>query len=264
LKLAVAGKGGVGKTTVSGTLARLLAKSGYSVLAVDADPSMNLAYPLGIPFEEASKITPLSDNHDLIEERTGVRPGSSGAVFSLTPTVHDISEKYGVVGPDGVRLLVMGTVRSGGSGCMCPANSLIKALLRHLLVRAEEAVVMDMEAGLEHLGRGTIRGVDSLICVVEARMQSLETARRIRDLAYQIGVREVLVVVNKVRSLGERIFVERALAKLDLPVVAAIPYDEEWEVADMLRIAPLDHAPNSPAIEAVDSLKEYLIKRYRC
>ncbi len=262
MKLAVVGKGGVGKTMISGTLARLLAREGYRVLAIDVDPSMNLAYSIGIPSDVASKMTPLTDNHNLIEERTGARPGSSGAVFNLTPKVNDIAEKYGTPGPDDTRLLVMGTVRSAGSGCMCPSNALAKALVRHLLTSLKEAVVMDMEAGLEHLGRGTVKGVDAMICVVEPRMQSIETARRIRELSTQMGVKEVLVVGNKLKNEEERGLIEKSLAAVNLPLVATIPYDESIEKADMVRIAPIDYAPNSPAVRAVESLKTYLINRF--
>ncbi|MFQ6134774.1 MAG: AAA family ATPase [Nitrososphaerales archaeon] len=262
MKLAVVGKGGVGKTLIAGILARQLAREGYKVLAIDVDPSMNLAYSLGIPSDTASKITPLSEDHDLIEERTGARPGSSGSVFSLTPTVYDIAEKYGVPGPDGTRLLVMGTVRSGGSGCMCPTNALAKALVRHLLVSAKEAVVMDMEAGLEHLGRGTVRGVDAMLCVVEPRMQSIETARRIHELSAHIGVKTVLIVGNKLKREEERGLIEKALVDIGLPLIATIPYDESMEQADMARIAPIDYTPDSPAVKAVESLKKYLIQQY--
>ncbi|MCL4435560.1 MAG: AAA family ATPase [Thaumarchaeota archaeon] len=262
MKLAVVGKGGVGKTLISGTLARLLARDGYKVLAIDVDPSMNLAYSIGVPVDVAAKIVPLSEDHDLIEERTGARPGSSGSVFSLTPTVFDIAEKYGVPGPDGIRLLVMGTVRSGGSGCMCPTNALAKALMRHLLVSVKEAVVMDMEAGLEHLGRGTVRGVDAMLCVVEPRMQSIETAKRIEDLSKDLGVKTVLVVANKVKRDEDLALIERALAGSDMRIIASIPYDESMEQADMSRTAPLDFAPDSTVVKAVDLLKHSIISRY--
>jgi CO dehydrogenase maturation factor len=259
LKVAVAGKGGVGKTLIAGTLSRFLARDEYRVLAIDADPAMNLAYALGIPFEAVSKIVPLTENEELIRERTGVKPGTGfGAFFSLTPTVDDIAEKYGVVGPDNVRLLVMGTVRSGGSGCMCPANALIRALIRHVTLERKDAVVMDMEAGLEHLGRATVRGFNALICVVEPGVQSIETAMKIKRLALDIGVKKVLVVGNKAASREDRKFIEKSLKDADLELACIIPFDKAILRADTLRVAPIDYSPKSPAIEAIKELKETL------
>ena len=262
MKLAVVGKGGVGKTSITGTLARQLGREGYKTLAIDVDPSMNLAYSLGISSNIASKITPLSENHSLIEERTGATPGSSGGVFSLNPTVNDIAEKYGISGPDGIRLLVMGTVRAAGAGCMCPTNSLAKALVRHLMVSAKEAVVMDMEAGLEHLGRGTVRGVDAMLCVVEPRMQSIDTARRIKDLSKELGVKSLLIVGNKMKNNSEHVFLKKVSAELRIPLLATIPYDESIEQADMARVAPIDFAPDSPVVSAIESLKSSLIMKF--
>ncbi|MEM3437963.1 MAG: carbon monoxide dehydrogenase accessory protein CooC [Nitrososphaerales archaeon] len=262
MKLAIAGKGGVGKTTLAGILARLLAKDGYKVIAIDADPAMNLSSVLGIDQYTTSKIIPISENYDLIEERTGARPGSSGSVFSLTPTVHDIADKYGVLGPDNIKLIVMGTVKSGGSGCMCPANSLLRALLRHILINRKDAVIMDMEAGLEHLGRGTIKGVDAILSVVEPRMQSIDTANRISKLARDIGINSIFAVGNKVRNEEEKNFLNDVLNKINLPIIGIIPYDEAIAKSDMLRISPIDFAPNSQAIKAINSIKDILIKRY--
>lgn len=263
MKLAIAGKGGVGKTLVAATLSRLLAQDGYKVLAVDADPAMNLAYALGIPDDSASTIVPICENVKLIEERTGVSPGSSyGAVFTLTPTVDDIAERFGVMGPDGVRLLVMGTIKSGGSGCMCPANALIRALIRHITLRRKEAVVMDMEAGLEHLGRATTKGVDALITIVEPGIQSIETAMRIKKLALDMGVQEVLAVGNKVVTDGDKMFIEDSLKKKDLPLLCLIPFDKAISRAEMLRIAPIDFAPTSSGITAIRELREKLRNKY--
>lgn len=262
MKLAIAGKGGVGKTTFAGILARLLARDGYKVIAIDADPAMNLAFVLGIDRETTSKIIPISENYDLIEERTGARPGSSGSIFSLTPNVHDIADKYGALGPDDIRLIVMGTVKSGGSGCMCPANSLLRALLRHVLINRKDAVIMDMEAGLEHLGRGTAKGVDAILSIVEPRMQSIETANRIYSLAQDIGVKSILAVGNKVRNEEEKNFLYDILNKINLPIIGIVPYDEAIAKSDMLRISPIDFAPDSPAIKAINAIKDILVKCY--
>jgi CO dehydrogenase maturation factor len=263
VKIAVAGKGGVGKTFISGTLARLLAREGYNVLAVDADPNINTASSLGIPSDVAEKIVPLSDNEELIREKTGVAPGKSyGQMFRLTPTVSDIVDKFGVVGPDGVQLLVMGTVKDGGSGCMCPSNALLRVLVQHLLIQREDILVMDMVAGLEHLGRGTARRMDTMLVVVEPRMKSVDTVKRILKLAEDIEVREVLAVGNKIGSEREKRFVEEKMGELGVPIAAYIPYDEAVAEADMLGEAPIDHNPNSAAIMALAELKNHLKQRY--
>lgn len=263
MKVAVAGKGGVGKTLIAGTLARLLARDGFRVLAVDADPAMNLAYALGIPSDTASKIVPLTENKGLIEERTGAKPGTAFSIFiNLTPTVDDIAERYGVLGPDGVKLLVMGTLRSGGSGCMCPANSLIRALIRHITLVRGDAVVMDMEAGLEHLGRATVRGFDALLCVVEPGAQSIETARRIKHLAEDINIREVLAVGNKVMRKEDERIIKDSLNKIELDLICSIPFDTDIIRADSSRVAPIDYVPSSPAIAAIKKLEAILKEKY--
>lgn len=263
MKIAVAGKGGVGKTFISGTLARLFAQAGYSVLVIDADPNINTASSIGISAEVAEKIVPLSDNDDLILEKTGVAPGKSyGQIFRLTPTVSDIVEDFGVVGPDGVKLLVMGTVKGGDTGCMCPSNALIRVLIQHLLIQRKEVLVMDMVAGLEHLGRGTARRMNTMLVVVEPRMKSIDTVRRIIRLAGDIEIKEVLAVGNKIRNATERTFIEEKLKELGISIVAYIPYDDSVAEADMLGKAPIDHDPESPAIKAVAGLVGFLEKRY--
>lgn len=263
MKIAIAGKGGVGKTFISGTLARLLAQAEYSVLVIDADPNINTASSIGISAEVAEKIVPLSDNDDLILEKTGVAPGKSyGQIFRLTPTVNDIVEDFGVVGPDGVKLLVMGTVKGGDMGCMCPSNALIRVLIQHLLIQRKEVLVMDMVAGLEHLGRGTARRMDAMLVVVEPRMKSIDTVRRIISLAADIEIKEVLAVGNKIRNATERNFIEGRLKELEIPIVAYIPYDDSVAEADMLGKAPIDHDPESSSIKAVAGLVEFLEGRY--
>lgn len=260
MKVAVAGKGGVGKTFIAGTLARLFARGGYRVLAIDADPAMNLAYALGVPPDVAENIVPIAENDELVEERTGARKGSSGAIFSLTPRVSDIAERYGVHGPEGTRLLVMGTVKSGGTGCMCPANALLRALLGHLLIQERELVVMDMEAGLEHLGRGVAKGFEELLNVVEPSAQSVVTALRIRKLALDLGVQRMLIVANKVRNEGDECFLKNALKPMGMPLFAVIPFDDMVAEADMKRVAPIDYAPSCPAVKAVENMAEALKK----
>src|SRR5450759_5876158 len=197
MKLAITGKGGVGKTTICALLAQALAKGGRRVLAVDADPNSTLAECLGFP--DSDSIRPISEMNDLIEERTGVKPGTSGAIFKINPRVDDIPERFSIL-HNGIRLLRMGTLKIGGSGCYCPENAFLKNLITHLLLTDQDVMVIDMEAGIEHLGRATVQGVDWLLIVVEPSRQSTDTARRIRSMAGEIGLKRIAVVGNKCRG----------------------------------------------------------------
>jgi CO dehydrogenase maturation factor len=268
LKIAVSGKGGVGKTLVAGTISRLLARDQYRVLAVDADPALNLSYSLGIPSDVAAKIVPLTNNEDFIRERAGVGSQIEDTTgfqnfFKLNPKVDDVAEKYGVIGPDGVKLLVIGTIGFGGSGCMCPANALIRAILRHISLKSDEAVVMDMEAGLEHLGRGTTRGFQLLLCVVEPGTQSIETARKIKNLAKDIGINRVAVVANKITSHEDEAFIKKSVSELGLDLIGSIPFDDSIRRADIEQVAPIDYSENTPAIMAIQELKEKIEEYYK-
>lgn len=236
---------------------------GFNVLAIDADPAMNLAHAIGIPPEVSSKIVPIAENSSLIEERTGAKPGSAfGLLFSLTPTVDDIADKYGVIGPDGVRLLVMGTIRSGGSGCACPAFSLLSALLRHITLRRGDIVIMDSEAGLEHLGRATARGFDALLCALEPNMQSIETGIKIRKLAGEINIKDVIFVGNKVVDQSDEAYIKEELGKLSLDLFHIIPFDPNIIAAGKVRKAPIDYIQSSPAIIAIKDLAKKLMNRF--
>jgi len=206
MKLAIAGKGGVGKTTVASLLARIYAAEGKKVIAIDADPDANLATALGIPVEEARRITPIVELKDLIEQRTGAKPGTTGTYFKLNPKVDDIPERFSAQ-KDNVRLMVMGTVKGGGTGCICPESALLRRLLAHLLLERFEVVIMDMDAGLEHLGRGTAQGVEAFIIVVEPGQRSLETAKAIKRLAEDLGIGECYVVGSKTQSDADRQFI---------------------------------------------------------
>ncbi len=202
-------------------LSNILRESGYSVLAIDADPNPTLAMALGFP--DSERITPISEMGDLIEERTGARPGEAAPYFKLNPKVDDIPENYWVE-HEGIRLMVMGRLKKGGSGCYCPENALLEALVAHLLLNRDEAVVMDMEAGVEHFGRATAKGVDQLIVVVEPGRGSIETAYRIRELAGDIGLHSIKAVGNKVRSDKDREFLLAAMP--DFEFLGFIPYDQ--------------------------------------
>ena len=223
----------------------MLARDGYEVLAIDADPDMNLASSLGVE----TPPRPLAEYKDLIQERAG----EEGGAFIYNPKVDDIAGKYGVIGPDGVRMLVMGTVDRGGSGCMCPASAFLRALLRHLMLKDKSAVILDMEAGIEHLGRGTTRGMDLMIVVVEPGARSLETAERIKKLSSEIGVTNLFAVVNKGGS--EKVI--EMLDKLGIPVLGEIPFDTKLMHADLEKKAPIE--VGGEAVEAIGKIKEKLM-----
>ncbi len=239
-KIAISGKGGVGKTTLAGMLARQYATEGAPVLAIDADPDANLASSLGVPPELAATITPIAEMEELIEERTGARPGSSGAYFRLNPKVDDLPDRY-ALHHEGVRLMVMGTVDRGGSGCVCPENVLLKTLVTHVLIQREDTLIMDMEAGVEHLGRGTADSVDAMIVVVEPGQRSVQTAHHVARLAQDLGIHRCFVVGNKVRDDRDREFIREQVAPL--PVLGFMSYNPAVAEADLAGRSPYGTDP---------------------
>jgi len=238
MKIAVSGKGGVGKTTLVAILAKLYVESGQKVFVIDADPDANLALTLGFP--DSCNIVPLVQMKELIEERTGAKPGTSAPLFRLNPRVDDIPEKY-FVEHNGIKLAVMGTVRGGGLGCTCPENAFLKALLRHLIVDRTEVVILDMEAGIEHLGRGTVEAIDRLIVVVEPGTRSIETAHRIKKLAEDIGLKNIAIAGNKIRNAEDMKFIEKNLKGFE--ILGYIPYNEKIIQADLEKLPPFKVAP---------------------
>lgn len=253
MKLAITGKGGVGKTTLAGILARLYAAEGRPVIAIDANPDANLASALGVPPEDARKITPIAELKELIEERTGAKPGASGGYFSLTPKVDDIPERFSAK-KDGVKLLVMGTVKKGGAGCMCPESALLRNLLSHILVGRPDVVIMDMDAGVEHLGRGTASAVDAFIVVVEPGRRSLQTAEAVRKLAKDLGIERCYVVGNKVKDEADRQFILDGLRGFEL--LGFINHNPSIAEADRRGISAFDLDPK--VVEEVKVIKEKL------
>ncbi|MFQ6060559.1 MAG: AAA family ATPase [Thermoplasmata archaeon] len=260
MRVAVSGKGGVGKTTVAAILSRLFGRDGNRVLAIDIDPSPTLASALGVPKDVKAGIVPLSRMLDLIEERTGVRPGSSyGSLFKLNPKVDDLADRYGIAAKDGVTLLVLGTIETGASGCFCPENALIRRLVKHLVLKRDEILVMDMEAGVEHLGRGTAEGVDVLLVIVEPGMRSIETARSIKALARDVGIERIAAVLNKSRGAEDENFARDHLKEFCIEMIGALPYSDCVIRADLDGISPVDLEECAPIIESLSSVKERLL-----
>ena len=238
MKIAISGKGGVGKTTLAALLIKYFRDQGKKVLAVDADPDANLALALGVP--DPDNIIPLSQMKEMVAERTESQPGTMGGFFKMNPKVDDIPEKYSRE-LDGIKIIVMGGVKKGGSGCICPESVLLRTLVTHMVLLRDEVVVMDMEAGIEHLGRATAKGVDKLIVVVEPGRRSLETAKHVKKLAEDLGLHKVAVVANKIRGPGDEAFLKRNLP--DLPILGFIPFNEKIIEADLGGRPPYETVP---------------------
>ena len=251
MKLAITGKGGVGKTTLASTLARLYADEGRTVLAADVDPDANLGLALGLSQEEVDAIVPISKMRSLVEERTGASDASR--FYKLNPYVADIPEKYSR-DINGVKLLVMGTVDVGGSGCVCPEHVMLKAILSSLTYRKDDVVIMDMEAGLEHLGRGTAANMDQFIVVIEPGSRSVQTYRNVKRLAADLGVKRVRVVANKIRCAEDEDFIRSAIPAEDL--LGLIHLNPEIMDADRKGLSPYDCSPS--ALAEIRSIKAIL------
>jgi CO dehydrogenase maturation factor len=253
MKIAISGKGGVGKTTLSALLSQVYADAGRNVLAVDADPSPCLAGALGFPDEKRAQLQPISEMDELIYERTGAKPGTMGGFFTINPRVDDIPERFSV-SYRGVRLLEMGSVDLGGSGCICPESAILKTLFTHLLFRKDDVLVLDMYAGVEHLGRATVDFVDAMVIVVEPTRRSLGTAAQIKGLANDIGLSRLWLVGNKVRNLDETAFLEQETP--GIPILGNLPADLGVQEADRLGIAVYDHV--TPLRQAAEGMAEQL------
>ncbi|PKP59680.1 carbon monoxide dehydrogenase [Candidatus Atribacteria bacterium HGW-Atribacteria-1] len=230
MKIAVTGKGGVGKTTVAILLSNIFVKQGKKVLLIDADPDADLAITLGIPEQIRQSFTPISEMKDLIEERTGVKKGTLGGFFKLNPKVDDLFEKFAYK-HNKISLITLGGIKAGGSGCYCPENVLLKRLIEHLVSQPDKKIILDMEAGIEHLTRGTAKFVDILIIVVEPDIRSLKSAVTIKKLASEIGVRRIFVIGNKIRNNGDKKLIVTKIK--EIPILGFISYNHKILSADL-------------------------------
>ena len=251
MKIAVTGKGGVGKTTIAATLARLYAEEGHPVLAADVDPDANLGLALGFPEEILDSIVPITKMRKLIEERT--EASADNRFYKINPRVSDIPDKYSKE-YNGVKLLTLGTVETAGSGCVCPENAMLKRIINNLILHREDVVLLDMEAGLEHLGRGTTEGMDQFIVVIEPGARSVQTYRNVKRLAEELGVKKVRVVANKIRDESDEAFVKDRIPESDL--LGFVHYNPEIMNADREGVSPYDFSQT--AVDEVKKIKEKL------
>ncbi|MBF0396094.1 MAG: AAA family ATPase [Desulfobacterales bacterium] len=250
MKIAVSGKGGVGKTTFSALLSRTLSDQGKHILAIDADPDANFAKALGI--SNAHKIVPISEMKDLIYERTEAKPGTIGGFFKLNPKVDDLPDSLSIK-LGNIKFMRLGGVKKGGSGCICPESTLLKMLVTHIVLSRDEVVVMDMEAGIEHLGRATAKSVDKLIVVVEPGRRSIDTANHIKKLSSEIGLNNIAIVGNKIRGKQDEDFIKTHMSGFQ--ILGFIPYDEALIEADLKDVSPYDTDS-----QAKKSVKEMVLR----
>jgi CO dehydrogenase maturation factor len=257
MKVAVAGKGGVGKTLIAGGLAMGFVERGLKTIAIDADSSPNLGLTLGLSAEETRKILPISDNKQLVDSKTST--GYSG-VYNLNFSVDDVVKQYSVPTPLGPNLIVMGTVRSMGAGCMCAPTAVIRALLRYLVVETNEAVVLDLEAGVEHIGRGTARQVDYLLIIADSNLKSLEIAKHIHELASAAGMNKLYLIGNRVMNDTQKEAIETFAKQNGINLLAYVPWDPKITESDMLGATPLKNK-EIPAVKAIDSICQELLNK---
>ena len=250
MKIAVTGKGGVGKTTLSSVLARLYAEEGRKVLAADVDPDANLGLALGFSEAELEKLTPISEMSDFIAERTGTTAETYGKFFKINPKVDDIPDRFAIE-KNGVRLLVMGTVETGGGGCVCPEHVVLRRVISNLVIGRDEVIILDMEAGLEHLGRGTADFVDRFIVVIEPGARSIQTYKKVKQLAADIGVKKISVVANKVRSREDEDFLKSKIPEDEL--LGFISYNADVVEADRQALSPYELS--DVTVEEIKSIK---------
>lgn len=249
MKIAITGKGGVGKTTFAATLARLYAEEGKHVLAADVDPDANLGLALGFSEEVLDEITPISKMRKLVEERTCADP--TNKFFKINPKVDDLPDALSRT-CNGVKLLVLGTVETGGGGCVCPEHVMLKRLISHLVLRSDDVVILDMEAGLEHLGRGTTEGMDAFVVVIEPGARSVQTYKNVKRLAHDLGIEHVRVVANKVRCQEDEDFIKKAIPEEDL--LGMLHYNTEVIDADRQGKSPYDFSKT--AVDEIRAIKE--------
>ena len=252
MKIAITGKGGVGKTTISSLFCRIFAAQNKQVLCIDADPDENLALALGFPDHIAENIQPISKMKDIIEQRTGTTLGGFGKMFKLNPKVDDFVDKFSKT-HNNISILKIGTVPKGGSGCYCPENVILKKLISHLILEKDDTLIIDMEAGLEHFSRGVTGGVDAFIVVVEPGIRSIKTYYKIKEMAADLDVKTVFTIANKVRNDDDLKYIKNLVDEKFL--LGSLSYNNNVIESDRKNLSPYDNASQS-----VDEVQKLIVK----
>ncbi len=251
MKIAISGKGGVGKTTISGTLCRLLGKKGYDVLAIDGDPNPNLGVALGLPTSNP----PLISANDLLEK---VLDDDGKTTLRLGVGLDELLDRYGTAAPDGVKLLMVGKPEHAGTGCMCGSHAVIREVVHAAVADAKQVTVLDMEASLEHMKRGTSKYVDTLFVVMEPYYRSLEAGRRIHELGQELGIRRIVAIANKVRTPEDEEAVLEFCRRCGIAVAAVIPFDESVLQAEREGRTLVDADGSAPSLMQIAGLANEL------
>jgi CO dehydrogenase maturation factor len=253
LKIAIGGKGGVGKTTVCAIWAQLFAKSGFDVLVIDADPNTTLASAFGVASEQCPE--PLTRMKQLIAERTGTGKDMVGTYFKMNPKVSDLPEKYSL-DINGLKLLVLGAITQGGAGCACPEGAFLKALLTHTILQRKELVLVDLAAGVEFLGRASVQGIDAFISIVEPGGRSIETANNINKMAKDLGITCVGTIANKITEPAQVEIIKSQLK--DTALLGILKYSRSLQEADLRRTAVF--GADTEATEQLKQAKDKLVE----
>ena len=256
MKIAVVGKGGVGKTLVAGTLARYFAKD-FEVLAIDNDPSMNLIYSLGMDPSLRDKIIPISEMDKLVEERTMISGADSG-IYNANPHVSDIPDKFKIRGPDNLQILVLGTIDNPSTGCLCSANVLVRTILADLILNRNEVVIIDFEAGLEHLGRGTAKGIDTMLIVTGPYRKSLDLSEKILKLSRKMNIKKNFLIGNMVTGDKSTSIIQKWAEKNDIEIIGMVPHDPQIADCELDGRTPYDSIPNSNGMKELKNIHRKL------
>ncbi len=255
MKIAVCGKGGVGKTTISGLLCRILGNKGIPVLAIDGDPNPNLALTLGVNPEAAMPKPLTSKLLKIFEKEDGKKYARLDAPLSA------VMAEYGIQTEQNVTLLAVGQPEHAGTGCMCGTHTTVREIIHTALEESEQVTLLDLEASLEQMKRGTSKYVDVLLCVVEPYYRSMEAVARFQRLGIELEISNIVAVANKVKNSDDEAAIREFCAKTDLPVIAVIPYDPIVSEADKGGSLNLNATDNSPALKAINLLADELLQR---